>query len=364
MPAINLLGHFKYDSGLQEEVLQQAAALNDLGYRTFLRDVPVSYPRDPADGGRFTDPEAGGVTVVKLGAQLPLDEAYRRAGLHPRPGVYRIVCWSWELEDFPREAVERAGLADEVWAVSEFCAESIRRAMPGTPVFAMPTVAAAHVFEPKPRAHFGLPDDRFLFLFLFDMASGMERKNPLGLIAAFRRAFPAGEPVHLAIKVSRGHAHPAEFAELRRAADAAGVTLIDRILPRAEVQALLATCDSYVSLHRSEGLGLTMAEAMLLGKPTVGTAYSGNLDFMTDDNSFLVRYERVKLARDYPPYPRGCVWAEPSVEHAAEQMRRVFADRAGAAAVAARGRATVAAVLSREAAAKRMAARLAEIKRP
>jgi glycosyltransferase involved in cell wall biosynthesis len=118
-----------------------------------------------------------------------------------------------------------------------------------------------------------------------------------------------------------------------------------------------------VSLHRAEGLGLTMAEAMLLGKPTVATGYSGNLDFMTSDNSYLVRYDRVAMDRDYPPYPAGCVWARPCEEHAAERMRHVYRNRTEAAAVAARGRDTVAGFLSPAAAARRMSARLVEISR-
>jgi glycosyltransferase involved in cell wall biosynthesis len=423
---INLLGHFKYDSGLQEEALQHATALEQAGYRVCLRDVPIAYPREWRDGGRFTNPELGGVTLIKTGANEPLDGIYQRAGLHPRPGVYRVACWSWELEEWPRNTAERSGLADEVWTPSEFCAAAARAAMPGKPVHAMQPAVTLPDFAPRPRGDFGLPTDRFLFLFVFDMASGMERKNPLGLIRAFRRAFRPDEPVHLAIKVSRGQNHPEEFAELRRAAglivpgcsaasqppssppptvgevadrrSAGGgaekafewgqppptrpapradlphegggedplrsqVTLIDRVMPRVDVGALLATCDSYVSLHRSEGFGFTMAEAMLLGKPTVATGYSGNLDFMTAENSFLVRFERVALDRDYPPYPTGGAWAQPSEEHAAELMRHVFEDRADAAAVAARGRETVARFLSREAAAQRMTARLAEIAR-
>src|SRR5205823_5484554 len=149
------------------------------------------------------------------------------------------------------------------------------------------------------------------------------RTAPAGGRRAPRAGVRPTDPVHRAIKVSRGEKHPAEFARLRRAAAAAGVTLLDRLLPRGEVLALLATCDAYVSRHRSEGFGFTMAEAMLLGKPTLATAYSGNLDFMTADNGFLVDYDRVTIAEDLPPYPRGGVWAEPSVAHAAELMRRV-----------------------------------------
>jgi glycosyltransferase involved in cell wall biosynthesis len=361
--AINLLGHFKYESGLQEEVLRQAEALAEHGFTTCLRDLPVSFPVVIDPGRRYLDPEAGDITIIKLGAHLPLDRAYRRAGWHPRPGVYRVVCWSWEVEEFPRAAVDgAAGLADEVWAVSEFCAASIRRAMPGVPVHTMPVVVRPPAFEPRPRSAFGLPDGRFLFLFAFDMASGMERKNPLGLIRAFRRAFSPAEPVHLALKVSRGRDHPGDYARLTRQAAAAGVTVIDRVMPRAEVPALLAACDCYVSLHRSEGFGMTMAEAMALGKPTVATGYSGNLDFMTAENSYLVDARRVALDRDHPPYPKGCTWSEPSEDHAARQMRRVYDRPVEAAAVAARGRATVEALLSPAAGARRMLARIADIR--
>jgi glycosyltransferase involved in cell wall biosynthesis len=362
-PAVNLLGHFKYESGLQEVILQYAAALRLSGYSTLTRDIPISYPRDWRDARRFTELELGDVSLIMIGASDPLDEVYPRSGLFRRPGVYRVACWAWELEQFPPEVAAHAGLADEVWVPSEFCARAVRAALPDRPVLAMPPAVAAPPFEHRPRSYFGLPDDRFLFLFVFDMASGMERKNPLGLVRAFRAAFRPSDPVHLAIKVSRGEKHPAEFANFRRAAAEAGVTLLDRLLPRGEVLALLATCDAYVSLHRSEGFGFTMAEAMLLGKPTVATAYSGNLDFMTADNSFLVDYDRVALDRDLPPYPRGGVWAEPSVAHAAELMRRVVDRPAEARAVAARGRETVAKQLSPEATARRLAARVEEIRR-
>jgi glycosyltransferase involved in cell wall biosynthesis len=360
---INLLGHFKYESGLQEEILRQAETLSQHGFHTYLRDLPVSFPRVVNPDRRYLDPELGDITIIKLGAQLRLDQAYRRAGWHPRPGVYRIVCWSWEVEEFPPAAVEgAAGLASEVWTVSEFCARSVRRAMPGVPVHTMPVVIPPSPVEWRPRADFGLPDGRFLFLFAFDMASGMERKNPLGLIRAFRLAFAPAEPVHLALKVSRGREHPNEFARLAREADAAGVTVIDRVVPRPEVQSLLAACDSYVSLHRSEGFGMTMAEAMLLGKPTIATGYSGNLDFMTAENSYLVDAHRVSLDRDCPPYAKGCTWSEPSVEHAARLMRQVYERRDEALAVAARGRAAVEAGLSPAAVARRMLARINDIR--
>src|SRR5207249_11274978 len=124
------------------------------------------------------------------------------------------------------------------------------------------------------------------------------------------------------------------WRDLRAACAANGVRLIAESLPRPRLLALMSAADTYVSLHRSEGFGLTVAESMLLGKPTIATGYSGNLDFMTPHNSYLVRYDRATIADDIPPYPKGCVWAEPSAEHAAELMRRVFEKPEEARAVA------------------------------
>lgn len=359
---INLLGHFKYESGLQEEALRHAAALERAGYSVGLRDIPIAFPRDPSGPERFLALERGPITLVKAGASEPLDELYERAGLHPRPGVHRIACWSWELEEWPRRTAENSNLVDEVWTPSTFCSEAARRSMSGKPVFTMTPAVSLPRFDPKPRSAFGLPDHRFLVLFAFDMASGMQRKNPLGLIEAFRLAFRPHERVHLAIKVTRGGRHPAEFAALHRAAAAAGVTILDAELPRSDVAALLACCDAYASLHRSEGFGFTMAEAMLLGKPTLATGYSGNLDFMTPDNSYLVKWSPTRIENDIPPYPKGSVWAEPDLADAARQIRRIFDNREEAAAIAAQGKADAERILSEDASAARMLNRLREIR--
>ncbi len=142
--------------------------------------------------------------------------------------------------------------------------------------------------------------------------------------------------------------HPELGAEIRKferaltkAAAGANVKLLDAVLPRNEVTGLMSLCDCYVSLHRAEGFGLSMAEAMALGKPVIATGYSGNLEFMTTDNSLLVDYNLVPIGRTWGPYREGQLWAEPSLEHAAQLMRRVFEDRASAMAMAERGRGAV-----------------------
>jgi glycosyltransferase involved in cell wall biosynthesis len=166
----------------------------------------------------------------------------------------------------------------------------------------------------------------------------------------------------LAIKVLYGDFDASNLARLKCEAAAAGVVVIDRCMSREETYALMETCDCYVSLHRSEGLGLTIAEAMLMGKPVIATGYSGNLDFMTRENSLLVDYQRVSIRQQLSHYPSGSQWADPSVEDAAHWMRWVYRNREEARGLGQRARAEVAGVLSTEAAGRRMAQRLDELR--
>jgi hypothetical protein len=181
------------------------------------------------------------------------------------------------------------------------------------------------------------------------------------VIEAFRRAFGPREKATLVVKVSRGRSHPEAFAQLEEAARSAGVILVDEVLSRARAYGFIEMCDCFVSLHRAEGFGLCLAEAMLMGKPAIGTNYSGNLAFMHPGNSLLVDYELTDIASDNPIYKAGNHWAEPSVEHAASQMRYCFEHRVAAAELGAKGRDEVKQKLSLKATALRMAEQLANV---
>lgn len=357
---VNVVGFFRYTSGLQQAVKSVADGLALAGVPTELRDVPNSHARETLRREGFDGLERHPVTILNTGLDLSVPEVYQLAALHPKRGTYRIAVWWWELERLPSDWLGRGVDVDEIWAPTTFIASALKPL--GKPIFPMLPSVRVPEFTPRPKEFFGLDPVKFTFLFVFDMNSRMPRKNPVSLIRAFRLAFAPTDPVELVIKVSEQEQYfPEWWAELRQVAADAGVKLIDRHMPRGDLNALLAAADAYVSLHRSEGLGLTMAEAMLLGKPTIATAYSGNLDFMTPENSYLVRYEKATITEATWPYPRGCEWAEPSVEHAAELMRRVVDNPDEARRVGERGRVEAAAVLSPEVAGGRMAARLAEI---
>lgn len=255
---------------------------------------------------------------------------------------YNIGYGYWELPRYPREWLQTMNLLDEVWAPTRFIQDALSAAA-SRPVIHMPIPLTIDVPPPVSRAQFSLPENRFLFLFSFDVFSNSARKNPQAVIAAFQRAFPKGtEDAGLVIKVST-HAHmdasrQAAFAGLQALAKAdPRVIVVNRMLTRGELSQLMQCCDAYVSLHRSEGLGLGMAESMLLGRPVIATGWSGNLDFTTPDTACLVDTKLVPVGKDEYQDWEGQLWAEPNLDHAADHMQRLAADPASAHALGTRG---------------------------
>jgi len=277
-------------------------------------------------------------------------------------GKYNIGYWLWELPDLPEAFHGSFSYLDEVWVSSDYGLEAVSRVSP-IPVVKVPPPLPAEGLRTKGvgREYFGLQDHHRVFLFIFDAHSIVERKNPGAAIQAFKRAFPDDPDARLVLKLIHA-TRPLLERLLDEAADPR-VLVIDRVFDREEVNSLIALSDCYVSLHRSEGFGLTLAEAMALGKPVIATAHSANLDFMNVNNSLLVRYEIVRLEQDFPPYPRGSAWADPDVNHAAELMRAVYEDPDRARQLGKRAREDVMAYLSPEAVGARIAERLAMIGR-
>ena len=360
-PGVNVLGHFCFPSGLRVSVTSMSDAMEASGLGVTRRDIRT-YDVDEPHHVDFTEREVHDVTVIHAQSDPFFDDAYARADLaERRRRTHRIAYWYWELDTAPAAWRDTARQVDELWTGTSFVADALR-GVTDRPVFTLFPGVRLPPFTPRTRAHFGLPareDGRFAFLFSFHMDSVMERKNPLGLIASFRRAFGEGEPVDLVLKTTSFGNYDGQLAELVAAAGTANVHIVDRVLDKGDIVALMESCDAYVSLHRSEGLGLTMAEAMLLGKPVVATRYSGNLDFMDDDDSLLVDCEVVPLRGTIPPYTvPGARWAEPSIAHAAELMRRVYDDAPFRDALGRRAKLSAERSLSIEAAGRRFAERI------
>jgi len=226
----------------------------------------------------------------------------------------------------------------------------------------MPVPIDPQVETPLDRSHFGLPGDVFLFFFAFDFMSYFERKNPLAVIEAFGRAFQSGEDALLLIKSSNGHRFPEHARRMKDAAEKLSGRFIDDYLQKNEMRNLLRLCDCYVSLHRSEGFGLSIAEAMGFAKPVIATAYSANVDYMNSDNGLLVRHDLVEIEADVGPYARGQLWADPDIEQAASHMQRVYGDADFAAALGRRAQQDVQRDLSYERVGERIRRRLESLK--
>jgi glycosyltransferase involved in cell wall biosynthesis len=249
----------------------------------------------------------------------------REAGRSFFEGRYTIALWWWEAGEPPASWAPAYEFVDEVWVASQHVYDALAPCSP-VPVVRMRLPITAPEVPARTRVELGLPTEGFIFLSVFDYHSVAPRKNPVAVIDAFRRAFPPGSNAKLVLKSMNAHAYPAEHARVLLAAgDRDDILLLEEYVTSGEKNALIAACDCYVSLHRSEGLGISVAEAMLLGKPVIATRYGGTLEFMNDENSFLVDWEPTAVGEDAYPYAADAVWAEPDVEHASALMRGVFA---------------------------------------
>ena len=240
---------------------------------------------------------------------------------------YVIGYWFWELPEMPDEWLQEFEFTDEVWAATNFIKDAVASKSPA-PVVRIPPVVQLGQDKNLSRAELGLPENRFLFLAMFDAASVLQRKNPLGVLRAFKKAFTADDAtVALVLKFNNPHDQEPVFqALLAESATHENVFLLDKPMDKEEVTSLIKACDCFVSLHRSEGFGLGPAEAMSLGKPAIITNWSGNTDYMTADNCLPVNYELVKLGHDYGPYKAHQHWAEPDLDQASDWMKRIARD--------------------------------------
>ena len=242
---------------------------------------------------------------------------------------YNIGYWSWELSHFPEAWHPSLQLVDEVWAPSRFIEQAIADKT-SSPVIRMPLAVEFPVPQGMTRESFGLSEDRFLFLFFFDFTSYVHRKNPHGVIRAFLQAFPdlSDTRVGLVIKMNGMGLRPKEYQAFLESIDCEDprIILIDKVLTDRETKSLVKLCDCFLSLHRSEGFGRGLAEAMYLGKPVIATGYSGNLDFTNAHNSCLVDYQLIPVREDEYPFGKGQKWADPDIEHAVWFMKRVVTE--------------------------------------
>ncbi len=239
---------------------------------------------------------------------------------------YNIAYWLWELEEFPDRWLSCIDTVDEIWTPSEFISNSIRKKT-DKPVITVPYVIETAKSDYYDRKYFSLPSDKFLFLTMYDFISISERKNPSAVIDAYIKAFPVEKKdVGLVIKVN--HAEEKRLEKLKiRLKDYKNVYFITNNLTRLEVDSLLHVSDVLVSLHRSEGFGLPLAEAMAQGKPVISTNWSASTEFMDESSACLVDYRLIKLKKTIGPYEKGNRWADADTGHAAYYMKMLWENK-------------------------------------
>jgi len=236
-------------------------------------------------------------------------------------GRYNIAHWSWELPEFPARWDRAFEPYDEIWTISEFCRSAIE-ARTDKPVRVIPYGILPAPDKSLSRADFSLPEGRLLYLCMCDLRSTAQRKHPIGALEAYLRAFPEenGETA-LVIKLIGGAA-PRSLKKLM--GSRRDIFLLEGSFERSRTDALLNLCDVFISLHRAEGFGLPIAEAMALGKAVVVTGWSGNMDFCSSDTACCVKYRLAPIGRlATPPYDAWQSWAEPDIDDAAACLRRL-----------------------------------------
>jgi glycosyltransferase involved in cell wall biosynthesis/SAM-dependent methyltransferase len=358
---VNVAGYLRAELGVGEVARQIIAALDT--QRIPLAPVGLHAPNSRAghDFGADRDIAAPfDINLICVNAD-GLPGFAHEAGPGFFAGRHSVGVWWWELSEFPERWHDSFELVDEIWVGSRFVADALTAVSP-VPVMSFPLPVTVPDGIGPDRAALGLPDG-FIFLFSFDFNSVFKRKNPLGAIEAFTRAFGPDEDVHLVVKSINGGQHLDDLDRLRLAAEPhAHVHLMPDYLSASDKERLTASCDAYVSLHRSEGFGIGMAEALLYGKPVIATGYGGNVDFLDESTGYLVDHRIVEVGADAPPYDPAAHWADPDLDHAAELMRHVVAHPAEAAERAARGAELIRGEHSPEAAGERMARRLETIR--
>ncbi|HSZ26169.1 MAG TPA: glycosyltransferase family 4 protein [Cytophagaceae bacterium] len=336
LDGVNLIGFVKGDFGLAEHMRLVTHAINTTGEKFCVNNSGKSGGHSATNNelNKFiTKNNPYLVNLFCYNAEQTIayfKSCYGGIALNKH---YNIGYGYWELSIYPHHWKEQNKYLNEIWAPSKYIKEVIEKST-NLPVFHMTIPVDFKNPIGYTRKHFNLPEDRFLYLFTFDMSSFVTRKNPQAVIKAFNQSFPIekADKVCLIVKINRlktdtGHSKKVEELRTQISVDPR-IIIIDEVLDRPSILGLISVCDTYVSLHRSEGFGLGMAEAMKMGKVVIATDYSGNKDFMNQENSCLVKYKLIKVDKsEFTNVEEGAEWADPDVEHAAYYMRKVYEDK-------------------------------------
>ena len=329
---VNLIGYIRSEHGLGEAARLTAKCMEASGINWVAYDFEIgnsSKKNDNTYKEKIKDYIKYDISIININAdQFPV--LYRNMPSELWD-TYKIGVWYWELPEFPDKYIGAFLGVDEIWAPSKFIADCLKKYAP-CPVYHMPPgmdrlIVNTSIYS---RDYFGLPENAFLFLNMFDVYSFTARKNPEASVKAFKSSFaPDDMSVGLVLKLNNsGYTDKVKKKLTELVKDYKNIYIIAQTLSREAINGLLNTCDVIVSLHRSEGVGFICEEAMFYGKPVIATGWSGNMDFMTSDCACLVGYEMCSVGEDVGPYEGWQLWADPSVEDAVMYMKKLYNDKA------------------------------------
>ena len=327
---INFVGYLKAQSGLGQGSRLLCRSVKKSKYDFAAIDTKYgetkSYNETEFDN-ELTTEFPYNINIFHVQPHTNFEVALSQIGIENLKGRYNIGYWVYEIEDIPKKWYDTFKYVNEIWTPSEFVANAFKKVSP-VPVYTIPYGIETKKDENLTRKDFDIPEDKFVFLCLYDPKSSVERKNPQAVIRAFKKAFENNDKdVFLVIKMNKGTQE--NIDELKD--ELQGINnykIITDVLPNETLYSLISLCDVYVSLHRSEGFGLVMAEAMSLGTVCIATNYSANLDFMNKDNSLLVDYKMVPVGiKKHYLYSYNDLWADADVEQASKYMVKLYKDK-------------------------------------
>lgn len=360
---VNLIGDIQAGTGLGQSMRMVADMLEQAEVPFVVRQMDVpghiehyesKWNYKLALKGRY------GINLIHINNSI-WKKNYNKIPFKELNGRYNIAFWLWELEEFPKEWISCIDTVDEIWTPSEFVSRGIRKETK-KPVITMPYGVALDKSGLLGRKYFHLPENKFLFLAMYDLLSISERKNPYGIIKAYVKAFGKTDTgMGLVIKVNHLR-DKSELDRLRKTLQGyPDIYFITNNLSRKEVESLIASVDVLVSLHRAEGFGLPLAEAMYLKTAVIATNWSSTVEFMDEDSACLVDYKLIPLTKDIGPYKKGNYWADADVEQAAKYMKELFRNREMYRNKVIRGEAHIKECLDFVKMSERMKARIKEI---
>jgi len=324
---INLIGYIKAEMGLGQSCRLVAGGLETAGIPFTVynyEQASIMRYNDQTWAHKITNTTPYNINLFHLNP-YEMPSAFLNIGRGVWRKRYNIAFWLWELEEFPAEWEEAFKLVDEVWAPSEFTSNCVRK-VTDKPVHTMPYALRAPECGEYRRRHFELPENLTLFLCMYDCNSTMARKNPIGAVKAFKKAF-GRDNVNVGIIVKVNNAKDSDIVQIKTELDGyPGVYIFSEVMDKVKVNGLIACADVLISLHRAEGFGLVPAEAMFLGTPVVSTNWSSTTEFMNHDVTCLVDYEFVEIKESDGPYPSGSRWAEPNINQAADYLKKLYDD--------------------------------------